>query len=39
MSRYDRIIAFSDECSKLIKDPIYSWEIDALLYDDDGLPK
>jgi antitoxin VapB len=39
MSRYDRLIAFSDECAKRIKNPIHSWEIDALLYGEDGLPK
>jgi hypothetical protein len=32
-------MAFAKEYSKLVKDPIHSWEIDAQLYDEDGLPK
>jgi hypothetical protein len=39
INRYDRLMAFAKEYSQLVKDPIHSWEIDALLYDEDGLPK
>ena len=38
-SRYDLLMDFADLCSERIKDPIHSWEIDSLLYDEDGLPK
>lgn len=39
MNRYDLLMAFAHEVSKRTKDPVHSWEIDALLYDEDGLPK
>lgn len=39
MSRSDHLQAFAREFSKRVKNPIHSWEIDALLYDKDGLPK
>ena len=38
-SRYDLLMAFADEYSRSVKDPIHSWEIDVELYDEDGLPK
>ena len=37
--RSDLLMAFAKEYSKRVKDPIHSWEIDSLLYDEDGLPK
>jgi hypothetical protein len=30
---------FANEYSKRVRNPVHSWEIDALLYDQDGLPK
>jgi hypothetical protein len=30
---------FADEYSKGVQNPIHSWEIDAELYGEDGLPK
>lgn len=39
LKRSDRLQAFAQEYSKRVKNPIHSWEIDALLYDKDGLPK
>lgn len=38
-SRYDLLMVFADEYSKRVQNPIHSWEIDAELYDEDGLPK
>jgi antitoxin VapB len=38
-SRYDLLMEFADLCSNRIKNPTHSWEIDALLYDENGLPK
>lgn len=38
-SRYDRLMAYADEFSRRVPQPIHSWEIDELLYGDDGLPK
>jgi antitoxin VapB len=38
-SRYDLLMEFSNEYAKRVKDPVHSWEIDSLLYDEDGLPK
>jgi hypothetical protein len=35
----DYLQAFAKEDSRLVKDPIHSWEIVAFLYDEDGLPK
>jgi hypothetical protein len=37
--RSDLLQAFAREYSKRVKDPIHSWDIDSLLYDEDGLPK
>jgi len=37
--KYDLLMEFADECARLVPDPIHSWEIDAYLYDEDGLPK
>jgi len=37
--RSDRLQAFAREYSKRVKNPIHSWEVDALLYGEDGLPK
>lgn len=39
MSRYDRLMAYAKEFKRRIPQPIHSWEIDDLLYGDDGLPK
>lgn len=39
LKRSDHLQAFAREFSKRVKNPIHSWEIDALLYDKDGLPK
>jgi antitoxin VapB len=38
-SRYDLLMDFADEYSKGVQNPIHSWEIDAELYGEDGLPK
>jgi antitoxin VapB len=38
-SRYELLMDFADEYSKRVKNPIHSWEIDAELYGEDGLPK
>jgi hypothetical protein len=38
-SRSEYLQAFAQEFSKRVKNPIHSREIDALLYDEDGLPK
>jgi hypothetical protein len=37
--RSDLLMEFAKEYTARVKDPIHSWEIDALLYDEDGLPK
>jgi antitoxin VapB len=37
--RSEILQAFAQEFSRRVKDPIHSWEIDGLLYDEDGLPK
>jgi hypothetical protein len=39
VSRYDRLMTFANEFSRRVPNPIHSWEIDGLLYGDDGLPK
>ena len=39
MSRYDRLMTFANEFSRRVPNPVHSWEIDSLLYDEDGLPK
>ena len=38
-SRSEILQAFAREYSKRVKNPIHSWEIDGLLYDENGLPK
>jgi antitoxin VapB len=37
--RSEVLQAFAQEFSRRVKNPIHSWEIDALLYDENGLPK
>ncbi len=37
--RSELLQAFAREFSRQIKNPIHSWDIDRLLYDEDGLPK
>jgi len=37
--RSDILMAFAKEYSERVKNPIHSWEVDALLYGEDGLPK
>jgi len=37
--RSEVLQAFAREYSKRVKNPIHSWEIDGLLYDENGLPK
>lgn len=37
--RSDCLQAFARKYSKRVKDPIHSWDVDALLYGEDGLPK
>jgi hypothetical protein len=37
--RSEILQAFAQEFSRRVKDPIHSWEIDGLLYDENGLPK
>jgi hypothetical protein len=39
LKRSEILQAFAREYSKRVKNPIHSWEIDSLLYDEDGLPK
>lgn len=39
MRRSDRLQAFAQEFSKRVKNPIHSWNVDALLYGEDGLPR
>jgi len=38
-SRSEILMEFAREYAKRVKDPIHSWEINDLLYDEDGLPK
>jgi hypothetical protein len=38
-SRSDLLMDFAKEHCERVKNPVHSWEIDALLYDEDGLPK
>jgi len=38
-SRSELLMEFAREYTARVKNPIHSWEIDALLYDEDGLPK
>jgi antitoxin VapB len=37
--RSEILQAFAREFSQRVKNPIHSWEVDALLYDENGLPK
>lgn len=37
--RYERLMARAREYSRRVANPIHSWEIDSLLYDEKGLPK
>jgi hypothetical protein len=37
--RSELLMAFAKEYSQRVKDPVHSWEVDALLYDEYGLPK
>ncbi len=37
--RSEHLQAFAREYSKRVKNPIHSWDVDALLYGEDGLPK
>ncbi len=37
--RSEHLRAFAREYSKRVKNPIHSWDVDALLYGEDGLPK
>jgi hypothetical protein len=39
VKRSGHLQAFAQEFSKRVKNPIHSWEIDAMLYGEDGLPK
>jgi hypothetical protein len=39
LKRSEILQAFALEYSKRVKNPIHSWEINSLLYDEDGLPK
>jgi hypothetical protein len=38
-SRSELLMEFAKEYTARVKDPIHSWEIDSLLYDENGLPK
>jgi len=38
-SRSELLMEFAKEYTARVKDPVHSWEIDCLLYDEDGLPK
>ena len=38
-SRSELLMEFAKEYTARVKDPVHSWEIDSLLYDEDGLPK
>lgn len=37
--RSEVLRAFAEEFSRKVRNPIHSWEVDALLYDENGLPK
>jgi len=37
--RSELLMAFAKEYSQRVKNPIHSWDVDALLYGEDGLPK
>ena len=38
-SRYERLMAFAGEYSRRVPNPTHSWDVDALFYDEDGLPR
>lgn len=38
-SRYELLMDFADDYAERVKDPVHSWEVNDLLYDEDGLPK
>lgn len=38
-SRSELLLAFAEEFAKEENETIHSWDIDALLYDENGLPK
>ena len=38
-NRSEFVQAFAREFVSRVKDPIHSWDVDKLLYDDMGLPK
>lgn len=38
-SRSEVLMEFAREFNERVKDPIHSWEINDLLYDENGLPK
>ena len=38
-SRSEILMEFAKEYSERVKDPVHSWEINDLLYDENGLPK
>jgi hypothetical protein len=37
--RSELLMEFAKEFTARVKTPIHSWEVDALLYGEDGLPK
>ena len=37
--RSEVLRTFAEEFSSKVRNPIHSWEVDALLYDENGLPK
>ena len=37
--RYQRLMGYAKEYSRRVANPVHSWEVDALLYDENGLPK
>ncbi len=38
-SRYERLRSHVRQYARLVPAPIHSWEIDAYLYDENGLPR
>lgn len=38
-ARYKRLMIFADQYARRVGEPLHSWEIDAYLYDEHGLPK
>ena len=37
--RSELLMAFAKEDSRRVKNPIHSWDVDTLLYGEDGLPR